>query len=288
MPMETAWAYRSPGYRALNLRFGVRTTDPDVGAYLDHVLSGLKNGGSEPEIWYSISRSTDGTGCVYPLHFGSELVVRAHDQAFAVETLLWHLNSAVVDGAGPMVVLHAAGVVLNGAGVIISGPSGSGKTTLTAALVRAGFRYLTDEALAIDPTTHRLLPFPKALAIKRGSWGLLADLRPPPSDLSGGIWHVVPTDIRADAVADVAQPSLVLLSTREGSSERSDEPELEAVSRADAVVELFRQSFGSDRPGATLRTLADVSAECVCFRVRTRDLDHLVERVTEVTSAPVG
>ena len=248
-PDERAWAYRSPGYRALNLSFGVRTTDPDVGAYLDHVLSGLTDGGEDPKIWYSITSSGEGSGCAYPLYFGSELLVRAHSRAFAVETLLWHLNGATVDRADPLVVLHAGGVALNGAGVIICGPSGSGKTTLTAALVRAGFRYLTDEALAIDPATRRLLPYPKALAIKRGSWELLADLRPSRSELARGVWHVVPTDIRSDAIAGATTPSLVLLPTRGGLEEPTDEDEIREVGRAEALVELFRQSLGSDQSG---------------------------------------
>ncbi len=215
------------------------------------------------------------------MYFGSELLVRAHSPAFAVETLLWHLNGATVDRADPLVVLHAGGVALNGAGVIICGPSGSGKTTLTAALVRAGFRYLTDEALAIDPATRRLLPYPKALAIKRGSWGLLADLRPPRSDLARGVWHVVPTDIRSDAIAGATRPSLVLLPTRGGPEEPTDGDEIQEVSRAEALVELFRQSFGSDQPARTLHTLADVLAECACFRVSTRDLGRVVRHVTE-------
>ena len=129
--------------------------------------------------------------------------MRAHSKAFAIETLLWHLNGAAVKRADPFVVLHAGGVALDGAGVIISGPSGAGKTTLTAALVRAGFSYLTDEALAIEPSTGLLHPYPKALSIKPGSWELLADLRPPSSDLSPRVWHVAPTDIRPDAIAEL-------------------------------------------------------------------------------------
>ena len=132
------WVYRSPCYRALNLSFGLRSTEPEVGAYLDRVLSALRcdDEGEAPDVWYSITHGNSDPKATTTLHFGSELVVRAHSTAFAIETMLWHLNGATEDRADPFVVLHAAGVALDGAGAIISGPSGAGKTTLTAALAR--------------------------------------------------------------------------------------------------------------------------------------------------------
>jgi hypothetical protein len=281
------WVYRSPCYQALHLRFGVRCADPDVGAYLDHVLSGLRRDQDEPEIWYSVGRS--GTQeRPYSVQFGSELLSLTHSKAFAIETLLWHINGAIVDRADPFVVLHAGGVALEGVGAIISGPSGAGKTTLTAALVRAGFRYLTDEALAIDPATHLLHPYPKALNIRSGSWELLPDLRPPPSDLAQRAWRVAPTDIRPDAIAGPTPPSVVLFPRLGGSQEPDGLGGLQEVPRSEAAVELFQQRFRpSEAPTSALalRVLAGVLEGCACFRVSTADLGRAVDHVTEVMRA---
>ena len=41
----------------------------------------------------------------------------------------------------------------------------SGKTTLTAGLVRAGFDYLSDEAVAFDWDTLDIVPYAKPLSI---------------------------------------------------------------------------------------------------------------------------
>jgi hypothetical protein len=278
------WAFRSPSYRALNLRFGVRSTDPDAGTYLDHVLSGLCSGQEEPDVWYSIGCSDLDAERPYSLFFGSELIAQVHSRGFAIETLLWHLNAVTVDGADPFVVLHAGGVVLEEAGVIISGPSGAGKTTLTAALVRDGFSYLTDEALAIDPATSLLQPYPKALTIQRGSWELLADLRPPHSDFSPRVWHVAPTDIRPNAIAAAARPTVVvLLPTREGLADGGGVAGLEEVSRSEAAVQLAQQCFGlSARAAPTLPVLADILSSCACFRLFAVDLDCAVQSIRDL------
>lgn len=286
---QLPWAYLSTCYRALNLSFGIRCVAPEVGAYLDHVLSGLKSEEETPEVWYSIADSPPGAGCPYSLYFGSELIAQTHSKAFAIHTLLWHLNAATVDRADPYVVLHAGGVALGNAGVIISGPSGAGKTTLTAALVCAGFSYLTDEALAIDPVTGLLQPYPKALTIQRGSWELLADLRPPPSDLSPRVWHVAPADIRPNAIAAPTPPTLVLLPTREGSDVGRAGTGMEEVSRSEAAVQLAQQCFGFPTGATpTLAALAELLVRCACFRISTVDLAGAVRSVRELMQRAVA
>ena len=56
------------------------------------------------------------------------------------------------------------------------------------------------------------------------------------------------------------------------------------IRRSEALVELFRQSFGSTDPSPTLHTLADVLARCRCFRMSTADLGRAVHDVTEILS----
>jgi hypothetical protein len=46
-------------------------------------------------------------------------------------------------------VFHASGVVLDGRALLFSGPPGAGKSSLAAALVRAGGRLLSDDAVAL-------------------------------------------------------------------------------------------------------------------------------------------
>jgi hypothetical protein len=62
--------------------------------------------------------------------------------------------------------------------VVIAGFSGSGKSTLTTSLVRAGFDYLTDERVAIDPDDLTVSGFPKPVSLVGGSFEIFPDLHP--------------------------------------------------------------------------------------------------------------
>jgi hypothetical protein len=286
-PDHKAWAYRSPCFRALNFTFGIRSVDAEIGRYLEHVLSGLVSPHDEPGVWYSIMDSTEKPDRPYSLVFGPEPLTLAHDKAFALRVLLWHVNNATVSSERSCTVLHAGGVALDGVGAIISGPSGSGKTTLTAALVQAGFKYLTDEAVAFDPVDGLLHPYPKALAIQAGSWELLSALRPPPSEFSPKVWHVAPTAIRADAIGRPVPPSMILFPTHERPMGPGGENCTREIARSEALMELFPQCFGDDSAQArTMRVLGALVERCRCFRVSTEDLPGAVRSISELMRLP--
>jgi hypothetical protein len=82
----------------------------------------------------------------------------------------------------------------------------SGKTTLTAGLVRSGWSYLTDEAVAFDWDTGRSRPFPKPLSVDPGSQHLFPELarrrRPPPRPMASSNGRFPPSMFRPDAVGE--------------------------------------------------------------------------------------
>jgi HprK-related kinase A len=79
------------------------------------------------------------------------------------------MNLQVALGERRFLLLHAASVERDGRALILTGESGSGKSTLSALLMHAGWRFMGDEFVLIDPATGRLHPFPRAVSLKNES-----------------------------------------------------------------------------------------------------------------------
>ena len=88
------------------------------------------------------------------------------------------MNRAAADAGADNLLFHSGAVEADGTGVLLPGASGSGKSTLTAGLVRAGLGYLTDELAALHMTSGKLVPYPKPITVKPGSFAALADIGP--------------------------------------------------------------------------------------------------------------
>ena len=88
----------------------------------------------------------------------------AYNAVDATTLVLAILNAAALSGAGCLAV-HAGVVARNGRAVAFPAESGQGKSTLTAACLRAGLDYVSDEALCLDWRDARVLPYPRPLEL---------------------------------------------------------------------------------------------------------------------------
>lgn len=142
--------------------FDVRCPDPELAAYLDHLLAGLPTVDCEAPVLFEVSGVP-------------ERGFRSVGQA--IETLISNINLGAIDAAEGNLLLHAGAVCGPGGEVaVICGPSGSGKSTLTARLVESGLTYLTDEVTCIDPDTLLITPLRKPVSLKPGSHRAFAHL----------------------------------------------------------------------------------------------------------------
>lgn len=275
------WPYTTSTRRALGFEFGVRVMDPVLGAYLDEILVAGPHEGTPRHMYSLVDR---GPGRVrFPLYLDGEHVATLGTPGLALNYLLWHINQEVVQHTTHLMLFHASAVERDGAALLFPAPMESGKTTLAAGLVRAGFRYLTDEAVAIDPLTLLVQPYPKALSIDTGSWEVLADLRPQVSGhvlpYVGAQWQVPPAAIRPDAVAPPSVARFVIAPRYvAGAATR-----LEPVSRAEAMSVLAENSFNLAQIGAgAFAGLGHVMRGCLGYRLTVGDLDEACRLISEL------
>jgi hypothetical protein len=86
--------------------------------------------------------------------------------------------SAACEQGDFLICIHAAVHSLGERCIVFPGIGGTGKTTLSAALIKDGFRYFTDEVALLDRRTFRVIPAPVSLRVKQGSWQIVSSLFP--------------------------------------------------------------------------------------------------------------
>ena len=84
----------------------------------------------------------------------------------------------LVDRHPFLLSVHAGVVAFGSDCVLFPASAGSGKTTLTAALVKAGATYFSDEVALLDERTLAVTPVPLSLTVKDGSLEPLRALYP--------------------------------------------------------------------------------------------------------------
>lgn len=266
-------------YVAHGHRFGLNVLDNALDAYLRTLLAPLAAEGVEPRGRYVVRRH----GREWRVTFDGAEVTKSVNPGVAVANLQWHINCTVIAEAGERTLLHASGAARNGSAVLMPAPMESGKSTLVAALVRAGWGYLSDEAIGVADGVA--MPYHKPLTLDPGSWGLFPELRPAlPSDLPGLAtrqWQVPVHLLRDDALAGpTALAAMVLPAYAPGEMTR-----LEPLHPADAVVALAGTVFGwHDDMVRHFAVITDLVRSVPSFRLFHDDLDRAVELITEATS----
>jgi len=287
---DTAWPLRLGPFRAAGAEVSARMDDERVAEGLARALGSLPaapatNGSPRPTdtAVVSIDSRPVGAGRRYRVHADGARIGWTDDPDRAVRYALGAVNQLAALHTPDRLVLHAGAVERDGRVVALTGISGQGKTTLTAALVQAGFGYVTDELVAIDPSTRFVDPFPKALDLDDHAVALLG-LDPP----AGPSWPstessdaaVAPTHEHAIDPASLGRISTggrlaaVVVLTGPVADE------VETLAPAQALTELLRGLFPAtwQVPGA-LEALAGVCQDVPVVRLPRLALDRAVAAV---------
>ena len=276
---------RTRSFDALGFAFGLEADDPRLTSYVEHLYAPFPDPGYTAHR-YRLQDAAEGSATLW---LDEDRVSDAEASTALVGSLVHDLNRRALDGSEHL-ILHSGGIEHDGVGVVFPGAMEAGKTTLAAGLVRAGFGYLTDEGVAVDRDSLRIHPYPKPFSIDRGAWPLFPELEPA-ADLATDAykadqWQVPPADIRADALGQPCAIALIVFPKYEAGAETSVEP----LGRAEALVELAKNTYKFDVQGApALDVLAEVVRPADCYRLTSSDLDAAVGVVADLltTSRPV-
>ena len=93
------------------------------------------------------------------------------------------MRRIAVERSDPLLSLRAGAVLAGSACLLLPAGPGSGKSLLTAALLRAGCSYFSDELAVLERGSLHVRPVPLSLAIKEGGVAPLESLYPGVADL---------------------------------------------------------------------------------------------------------
>ena len=280
--VESDWAHVSSRFQALEYDFAVRTTHSGLGQYIESMFKGCASTG-QPTTWYSIVHGLPGED-PFALFVDDRLAVRTSWEPFILKYLTWHINQEVIKASEPSyVLLHAAAAAHNGIGTIFPAGMEAGKTTLVAGLLREGWKYLTDEAAALDPETLEIQPFAKPLSIDKGSWTVLADFEPSLDVATSRFiekqWQVNPGLHLADAHSKPVPAGLVIFPQYL----RGAATTIEEIPAVEGLLEAMRQTFNFHFSGRrNLEVLADLVRRVGCYRLTVGDLQSACRAVNAV------
>ena len=270
--------YVTRPFRGLAHAFEIATNRQAVRDYLDEILADLNDSGNGARGRYEFIELS---ATRYLVYYQGQTVVATGRLDRALSVLLWHVNTEVVRrSTARYPLVHAAAAVWDGAAVLLPAAPESGKTTTVAGLIDgAGFGYLTDEAVAIDPETLVAQPYPKPLSIDRGSWDVLPQLRPAHSDWVTGQWQVPAGSIRPNTVAKAAPIRFVV----EPAYDPDATTRLEPMARAAMLVRLADSTFDFQAaPERNLAVLARVVEQADCYRLPISELGGGIQLIKKL------
>lgn len=229
---------------------------------------------------YSLVDHGDREGDRYELLYPGGSLIHSSRQSTVLEYLLWHISSEACRRTGDFLLVHAGAVVSPaGTAVLLPAPSRSGKTTLVAALVAAGFDYLSDEAAAIDPVTRMVHPFPKALSLKEGTLDLLPNLLHVARD--GKVArerHILADEIRAGSRGGPSRVSAVV------AIKRGTQTALSPIGAATAAKLMAENALNMRIYRARgLQLIADVVGGAERYSLTIGEIDEAVEAISALS-----
>jgi hypothetical protein len=280
--------YRTPILSALSYRFAVRTDDECLSRQVDAIFAGLRDPSGEAPArhWYSLTSADSPVGAVDILCNGVPLAL-GQQPGDALGWVVWDVNRAAVEAGAEHLLFHSGAVETAGTGILFPGASGSGKSTLVAGLVRRGCGYLTDELAAFDMASGMLLPYPKPITVKPGSFAVLADMGPgawpelAAGQGAGQEWQVAVGEGSGRGIGTPCAPGFVIAPHFDPGADTTLHP----LSQTQGFFALAVNAVNLVPHGSVgTSALGRLAGECQCFSLAFSDLEEACGVVLELVA----
>ena len=194
------------------------------------------------------------------------------------------VNASALDAAADLAI-HAGVVAHDGVAIAMPATSGTGKSTMTAACLRRGFRYVSDEALCLDYSDGSVVPYPRPIALS--AWSVGAVGARATGTPAGDELLFTAEDLGSCRHAGPARLGHVVVLDRRATGRPSLSPE----PRPTGVTLLLQLSFNHyRRPADAVRLAADVISDAEVWTLRYSDpldaADLLWSSLAQPTTRP--
>lgn len=188
------------------------------------------------------------------------------------------INQYLVGALGDQLLLHGAAGGYGRLAIILPATGGSGKTSLVARLVQRGCGYLTDELVILHARTSSIVPFPKAMSLKEGSFSLFESLGPDPTGPEyDRVWYLDPERLRPGSVVKRPTPIGWVVFPRFASGAKT---RIEALTVGETVLGLFENTVNMARHKEKgLDRLIGIARKAPGYRLVFGDLDEACKAV---------
>jgi hypothetical protein len=129
------------------------------------------------DVEYEVMIQTEGNG-KHILARNGEIIYENPDWTDLLLILQERFLDDFIKSTDDHYLLHSAVLVKKEKAIVLPAASKSGKSTLSIALVKNGFKYLSDEVTAVNLGTLRVRGFPRAIAIREKTLSLFPSLEP--------------------------------------------------------------------------------------------------------------
>lgn len=191
----------------------------------------------------------------------------APDLITAVRTFNHELLHAVMLRQPRLLFVHAGVVARAGRAIVLPGLSRAGKSTLVLALLRAGAQLLSDELLAYDPATARLLPFARAVKVRDECVGYFPEVAGEFVGAGEGRFLPLPA-LGAQGIAASARAGVLAAPQWVATGDGTPRP----ITAGAGLLHLARSTlnFGSQRE-RSVDHLAALAGASACFELAWRE-----------------